>query len=192
MKGKKTYSRFIPCMRRHISIFTGLSCMLFMIITSCGNKESTVLYKDSQQYEIVNDSNTIRIICHKYVEECLEKDTTEAYYDKGEYRLADGSLFMSTKRDTSYTIICKDKQNHKKNVTIRPEKYEDNNNRFITLINYFYIYPAGEKETQDSISAINKHYAGALCTIIQNSITYNYDKDYHIYEIQEMASFFPK
>ena len=83
-----------------------------------------------------------------------------------------------------------EKPNHKKFVVICPVTYEDNNNRFYTLIEYFYVHPAGEKETHDSISAIDKHFAGTLCVIFQKSILYIYDKDYHIYEIQEMASFF--
>ena len=166
---------------------------MIVLSCSCDKKELSVSYKGTQKYEVMTDSFTMRIICHKSIEGRSDIDTTMAYYDKGEYILADGSLFMSTRRDTSYTkTLGKDRYSQRINVMIRPEKYEDNNMRFITLINYFYIYPAGEKETSDSLSVIDKHFAGVLCTIFQKTKTYIYDKDYHLIEIQEMSSFSPE
>lgn len=172
--------------------FTSLF-LLFMMVSSCQRKKLSVLYRGNNLYEVIKDSNLMRIVSHKCTDNRFESDTTEVFFDKGEYIYHDGSLFMSTKRDTSYSLV-QGKDNGKliKNVKIRPERYEHNNNRFFTLILYCYSFQnAEDNNPNDSLSALDTYFACQSYTVIERTILYIYDKDYHLIEIQEMASFMP-
>ena len=125
----------------------------------------------------------------KIIDDSLENDTTVAYYVDGEYRLADGSLFMSTKSDTSYTKLFD--PNQKQLIIIHPIKDNDKNSGYYTQVLNSFIGETDKHETKNSSSIVEEDYFGKESAVIWMVRSYIYDKNYKIIEIQEMNSFTP-
>ena len=188
-KQRKNCYGFILSILNHFSIFAGLSLLIILINTSCEKNGLSVLYKDTQKYIVNKDDSTLKIISQKIIDDSLENDTTVAYYVDGEYRLADGSLFMSTKSDTSYTKLFD--PNQKQLIIIHPIKDNDKNSGYYTQVLNSFIGETDKHETKNSSSIVEEDYFGKESAVIWMVRSYIYDKNYKIIEIQEMNSFTP-
>ena len=169
--------------------------MIILINISCEKKEMGILYNDTQKYIVIKDDRTLKIVSQKSIGDSLECDTTKAYYVDGEYRLADGSLFMSTKRDTSYTNLFESTDlfdpKQKQLIIIHSLKDNDKINGYCTQILNSFISVIGKHDTKGSSSIFEGDYYGKESASIWMTRSYIYDKDYQIIEIREMTSFTP-
>ena len=191
-KQKKNYCKSNPSIPNHFSLAM-LSFVIIMIVISCDRKEVGVLFRDTHKYIVTKEDKTLKIVNQKGIGDDLECDTTEAFFKNGEYKFADGSLFMSTKRDTSYTKLYDNGQ--KQLIIIHPVNVNNKVNRYCTQILFSFSDIVGKSENKDSSSIGDdfdfNDYVGKESASIWMTQSFLYDKDYQIIEIQDMASFCP-
>lgn len=189
IKQKKKYYRLILTILNHFSLIAGLSILLILIVASCKRKELRTSYQTTQKYVVIKDYEKLIIVCQKSIDDKLTCDTMEAFYVDEEYRLADGSLFMSTKKDSSYINIFDESQ--KQLIIIHALKEKGIIKGYYTKILNSFVNDIVKNQTTDLSLIVDEDSYGKECATIWMTQKIIYDKDYQIKEICEMTSFYP-